>query len=88
MKLSKGLKDLKWTAATVLFLIASMYLLAMAIDMDLPVGTAYAVWTGIGAIGALVAGWALFKERRTVVEIFFVMLIIIGIAGVQMTAGP
>lgn len=62
LKLSKGLKDLKWTAATVLFLIASMYLLAIAIDMDLPVGTAYAVWTGIGAIGAFIAGILLLNE--------------------------
>jgi len=50
-------------------------------------GTAYAVWTGIGAVGALVTGIYLFKERAELVRMFFILLIVIGIAGVQMTAG-
>jgi quaternary ammonium compound-resistance protein SugE len=87
MKKSDGFKDLKWTAITILFIFASMYLLALAIDLDLPVGTAYAVWTGIGAVGALVAGILLFKERAAWIRIFFIMILIIGIAGVQITAG-
>ncbi len=45
--------------------------------MDLPMGTAYAVWTGIGAVGALVAGYFLFKERAELVRSFFILLIII-----------
>jgi len=87
MKLSNGFKDVKWTIATVFFIIASMYLLALGIDMDLPVGTAYAVWTGIGAVGTLLAGIFLFKERSSLIRVFFIMLIVIGIAGVQITAG-
>lgn len=87
MKKSQGFKNLKWTAVTVLFLAGSMYLLSLGIAMDLPVGTAYAVWTGIGAVGALVAGMLLFKEKASLVRIFFILLIVAGIAGVQITAG-
>jgi quaternary ammonium compound-resistance protein SugE len=87
MKRSKGFKDLKWTVLMVFFIFASMYLLAIAVDGGLPVGTAYAVWTGIGAVGALVAGIILFKESIALVRIFFIMLMVVGIAGVQITAG-
>jgi quaternary ammonium compound-resistance protein SugE len=87
MKKSEGFKRPKWTVATIFFIFASMYLLAIAIDMDLPVGTAYAVWTGIGAVGALLAGILLFKERSSWTRILFIMLIVVGIAGVQITSG-
>ena len=87
LKKSEGFKRVGWTAFTAAFLFASMYLLSLAIDLNLPMGTAYAVWTGIGAVGALVAGILLFKERAQLVRVFFIVLIIIGIAGVQLTAG-
>ena len=87
MKRSEGFKRPGWAAVTVLFIFASMYLLALAIDMDLPIGPAYAVWTGIGAVGTLIAGIVLFKERMALFRVLFILLIIIGIAGVQMTAG-
>lgn len=87
LKRSEGFKRPAWSIFTVIFIFLSMYFLALAIDMDLPMGTAYAVWTGIGAVGALVAGIFLFKERAELARMFFIMLIVIGIAGVQMTAG-
>ena len=87
MKRSEGFKRPKWTVATMFFIFASMYLLWVAIDMNLPVGTAYAIWTGIGAIGTLVAGIFLFKERAAWNRTLFIMLIIVGIAGVQITSG-
>lgn len=87
LKKSEGFKRLGWSAFTIVFIFASMYFLALAIDMDLPMGTAYAVWTGIGAVGALVAGVLLFKEKTELVRMFFILLIVIGIAGVQMTCG-
>lgn len=87
MKKSHGFRNLGWTVVTVIFLSLSTYLLALGIDMDLPVGTAYAVWTGIGAVGALVGGIVLFKEKASPVRILFICLIIAGIVGVQMTAG-
>jgi len=87
LKKSEGFKKIGWAGLTILFLFASMYFLALAIDLDLPMGTAYAVWTGIGAVGALVAGIFLFKEKAQPVRVIFIMLIIVGIAGVQITAG-
>ena len=87
MKRSRGFRHLRWTLSTLVFIFASMYFLALAIDMGLPVGTAYAVWTGIGAVGALVAGIALFKEKVALVRVLFILLMVIGIAGVQLTAG-
>ncbi len=87
MKMSRGFRHLKWTFTTLLFLLASMYFLSLAIDLGLPVGTAYAVWTGIGSAGALVAGVVLFKEKVALMKIAFVLLMVIGIAGLQLTAG-
>jgi quaternary ammonium compound-resistance protein SugE len=53
----------------------------------LPVGTAYAVWTGIGAIGAAVLGIVLFKEPATVARIGCILLIVAGILGLKVTSG-
>ncbi len=87
MKMSKGFRHLKWTFTTLVFLLASMYFLSLAIDLGLPVGTAYAVWTGIGSTGALLAGAVLFREKIALIRVLFVLLMVIGIAGVQITAG-
>jgi quaternary ammonium compound-resistance protein SugE len=87
MKRSAGFRNIRWALVTAFFIFASMYLLALAIGMDLPVGTSYAVWTGIGAAGVLVAGIVIFQEKVTLVRICFIMLIIIGIAGIQITTG-
>jgi quaternary ammonium compound-resistance protein SugE len=86
LKRSEKFTDVKWTAATIVFLAASMYLLSVAMA-ELPMGTAYAVWTGIGAIGTLLAGMILFKESATTARIFFAVLIVSGVVGLQMTAG-
>lgn len=79
-------RNLKWTAATIILLAASMYLLSLAM-LTLPVGTAYAVWTGIGAIGTLIAGIILYKEPVTWMRMMFIVLIVVGIVGIQVTAG-
>lgn len=82
---SERFRNLPWTAATVVFLAASMILLALAMT-GLPVGTAYAVWTGIGAIGTLIAGIILYKEPVTWMRMLFIAMIVIGIVGIQVTA--
>jgi quaternary ammonium compound-resistance protein SugE len=61
----------------------SFYLLALAVK-QLPVGTAYAVWTGIGAIGTALLGMALFQEPRDLPRLLCILLIIAGIAGLQL----
>jgi quaternary ammonium compound-resistance protein SugE len=58
-------------------------LLALAVR-TLPIGTAYAVWTGIGAAGTVILGIALFGEPATVLRLLFVGLIVAGIAGLKL----
>ena len=52
----------------------------------LPLGTAYAVWTGIGAMGAVIAGAVLFHEPLSLSRIFFLALILVGILGLKFTS--
>lgn len=76
-----------WPSAFVLVtLAASMYLLAKAAAV-LPIGTAYAIWVGIGAFGAAVLGIALFHEPATPLRLFFLGLLIASIIGLKVTAG-
>ncbi len=86
MKLSEGFTDIVWAAATFIALFFSMYLLGKSLKMNIPMGTAYAVWVGIGAIGALIVGILLFNEPSDLLRLFFVLLIVVGIVGVQVTS--
>ncbi|MFW7377670.1 MAG: DMT family transporter [Oligoflexus sp.] len=70
---------------TIITLIGSMYLLAKAAQ-SLPLGTAYAVWVGIGAVGASILGIILFKEPVTPLRIGFLLLLVISIIGLKLTA--
>ena len=71
-----------WTGAA---MILSMLLLAAAVK-SLPIGTAYAVWTGIGAVGTAVLGTLLFGEPREVTRLLCVLLIVAGIVGLKLTS--
>ena len=71
------------TAATVVAMIGSMVLLALAVR-TLPLGTAYAVWTGIGTAGAVLLGILLFNEPATLLRLAFVGLIVAGIVGLKL----
>lgn len=70
------------TAITIVCLIISMLLLGYAMR-SLPLGTAYAVWTGIGAVGAVIAGIILFHEPVAAPRLFFAGLIVAGIIGLK-----
>ncbi len=70
----------------VVFLVISTVLLAMALKGGVPVGTGYAVWTGIGAIGTIVLSVAAGHETLTLLRTLFVVMIIAGIAGLQLTS--
>ena len=85
MKLSEGFTRPLYTALTIAGMIASFLLLAQATKV-LPLGTAYAVWTGIGAVGAVVVGIAVFKEPVTAVRMLFVVLLLTGIIGLKATS--
>ena len=71
------------TAATLVAMIGSVVLLALAVR-TLPLGTAYAVWTGIGTAGAVLLGIVLFQEPATLARLFFVGLIVAGILGLKL----
>lgn len=69
-----------WTAAS---MAVSVFLLAKALQ-DIPVGTGYAVWTGIGAVGTAVLGMVLFGESRDVMRLFCIVMIVAGIVGLKL----
>lgn len=82
LKYSEGFSKLTPSIFTIVCMILSMGLLAVCIKI-LPVGSAYAVWTGIGAAGTAVLGIILFGESKEVIRIFFLFLIIAGIIGLK-----
>ena len=85
MKLSEGFTKPLYTVLTFAGMAASFLLLARA-TRTLPLGTAYAVWTGIGALGALIVGVLLFRESLTPARLLFAALLLIGIIGLKATA--
>lgn len=86
LEYSDGLSEPIPTVGTALALIISMVLLAKAIQ-DLPIGTAYAVWTGIGAVGTASLGIVLFDEPVTGTRLFFISVIVFGIVGLHSVSG-
>jgi len=82
MKQSDGFTRLWPSVATLAFMGASFGLLALAMK-SLPMGSAYMVWTGIGAVGTVILGIALFGEAATVARLACVGLIVAGIVGLK-----
>jgi quaternary ammonium compound-resistance protein SugE len=72
------------SAITITAMVISMWLLAQA-ARELPIGTAYAIWTGIGAVGAAILGIILFQESANLVRIGCVALIVLGIVGLKLS---
>ncbi|MCO7570960.1 quaternary ammonium compound efflux SMR transporter SugE [Pseudomonas protegens] len=73
------------TALTILAMVISLGLLGLAMK-ELPLGTAYAIWTGVGAIGTVIAGIILFGESMALVRLASVALIIAGLVGLKVSA--
>ncbi|WP_158056626.1 quaternary ammonium compound efflux SMR transporter SugE [Halorussus halophilus] len=86
LEYTEGFTELWPSVGTVGAMILSMGLLAQAVK-TLPIGTAYAVWTGIGAVGTAIAGIVLFGEPRNAARLVFILLIVSGVAGLKLTAG-
>jgi quaternary ammonium compound-resistance protein SugE len=82
LKYSEGFTKLWPSAVTIVAMALSIYLLAIALR-SLPLGTAYTIWTGIGAIGAVVFGMLMFDEPKDILRILFVLMIIAGIVGLK-----
>lgn len=85
LKYTEGFSRFWPSVGTVAAMVASVGLLGLAMR-TLPVGTAYAVWTGIGAIGTVLLGIMLFGEPATVARLACVGLIVAGIVGLKLTA--
>jgi len=79
MKYAEGYTRLGWTVASVLLLAAFVYLLGKVLEV-LPVGTAYAVWTGLGAAGTVIMGVVLFGETLGPLKLGGVVVVLAGIA--------
>ncbi len=84
LKESHGLTRLLPTVGFVVFMILSMVFLAQALK-SLPLGTAYAVWTGIGAAGTAIVGMIWLGESREPLRILSLAMLIAGIIGLQLT---
>ncbi len=85
LKYTEGWTRLVPSLITGALMIASFYFLSLAVK-TLPIGTAYAVWTGIGTVGAAILGMVLFDEARDIVRVACIFLIIAGIAGLKLTS--
>ena len=85
LKKADGFRNL-WADAMFLFgMVASMWLLSLSLR-TIPLGTAYAIWTGIGAVGGLMAGIILFGEPATALRLASAALIVTGIVGLKLAA--
>lgn len=82
LKYTQGFTRPLPSVITIAGMIVSFYFLSLATRV-LPIGTAYAVWTGIGAVGAITLGMILFKEPVDLARILFMSLIVIGIIGLR-----
>jgi quaternary ammonium compound-resistance protein SugE len=85
MKYSDGLTDIGWSAVAIVFIVLSMIALSKAVAAGLPLGTAYTVWVGIGAAGTFICGVLFMDEHAGILRILFLVMIIVGIAGSQLT---
>lgn len=85
LKYTDGFTKLYPSIFTLVTLALSMFLLAKA-SQTLPIGTAYGVWVGVGALGAAILGIVLFKESATPARIFFIALMLISIIGLKLTS--
>lgn len=85
LKYSQGFTRLVPSLITLAGMVVSFYFLALA-TKTLPIGTAYAVWTGIGAVGAVLLGIVLFHEPLNLGRLLFAGLILAGIVGLKLTS--
>jgi quaternary ammonium compound-resistance protein SugE len=86
LKYTEGFTRLVPSVATGIAIVISMGLLGVAVR-TLPLGTAYAVWTGIGTVGTAILGIVLFREPANAARLFCIVLIVVGIAGLKLTVG-
>jgi quaternary ammonium compound-resistance protein SugE len=86
LKYTEGFSRFTPTVITIVAMVISMALLGVAVK-SLPIGTAYAVWTGIGTVGAAIGGILLFGESATAFRLACIALIVLGIVGLRLAPG-
>jgi quaternary ammonium compound-resistance protein SugE len=82
LKYTEGFTKLVPSVLTAVSMAISVYLLSVALK-EIPIGTGYAVWTGIGAVGTAILGMVLFDESRDIARIICILLIVSGIIGLK-----
>ncbi|QGW28075.1 DMT family transporter [Phnomibacter ginsenosidimutans] len=82
LKLTQNFSNLKWSVIFVTFYVLSIVLLNKAVQ-QIPIGTAYAVWTGIGAAGTVIIGILYYKEPVSFWRMFFLCTLILSIVGLK-----
>lgn len=85
LKYTQGFTKLIPSLFTITTLALSMYMLARA-AVNIPIGTAYGVWVGIGSLGAAILGIILFNEAASPARLFFLVLLLVAIVGLKVTA--
>ena len=85
LKYTEGFTKVTPSVATIATMALSMWLLSRALQ-ELPIGTAYAIWTGIGAVGTAIIGMAFMGEPRQALRILCIGLIVAGMLGLKVTA--
>lgn len=86
LKYSEGFTRLWPSVITGIAMIISIYLLAIALR-NLPLGTAYTIWTGIGALGTVIYGILVFNDPKDWIRILFILMILGGIVGLRVVSG-
>ena len=88
-KYTQGFRAHYWAVGlTVGVMVASFGLMSLATNRGIPIGTAYAVWTGLGATGTVLLGMTLFDEPRDAVRLACLTLIILGVVGLKLRQPP
>lgn len=85
LKYSQGFTKLIPSIFTIVGMIASFYFLSLSLK-SLPLGTAYAIWTGIGTVGTVILGIILFKEPIDIIRLICIGFIVVGIVGLKVVS--
>lgn len=80
-----GIDKILWIALVVISITISLSLVAKVIK-EIPIGTAYAIWTGIGAVGSVIIGIVFFKEPATFLRLLFISMLICSIIGIKVVS--
>lgn len=87
LKMTNGFTDIQWSLITIAFMIVSFFLFAKSMK-EIPIGTAYAVFTGIGAAGTAVIGILMLGEVINMMKIVSLLILIAGIVGLKLVGEP